>query len=94
MPGAVRLGDMCTGHGDFPPRANDEASSNVFVNGKGAHRMGDHWEEHCNPASCHDSTASGGSATVFVNGKPKARIGDAVACGSTMETGSSNVFVY
>jgi uncharacterized Zn-binding protein involved in type VI secretion len=92
MPGVVRLGDTCTGHGCFPPRANDEASSDVFVNGIGAHRVGDHWVVHCCGPSCHDSNMAQGSGTVFVNGKPLARIGDNVACGSAAAVGSGNVF--
>ena len=42
MPGIVRLGDYCSGHDGYPPRPNDEASINVFVNSKGVHRVGDH----------------------------------------------------
>jgi hypothetical protein len=42
-----RLGDRCSGHGCFPPRINDEASNNVFSNGIGVHRKGDHWITHC-----------------------------------------------
>jgi uncharacterized Zn-binding protein involved in type VI secretion len=47
MPAVVRLGDMSTGHSCFPPRPNTEASPNVFVNGKGVHRVGDAWAIHC-----------------------------------------------
>ena len=94
MPGAVRLGDACSGHGDFPPRPNVEGSSNVFVNGLPSHRLGDKWDTHCNGVPvCHDSVSAKGSSTVFVNGKPKSRIGDSIACGSTMTNGSNNVFV-
>jgi len=46
MPAVVRLGDMSRGHSCFPPRPNIEASSNVFVNGKGVHRVGDAWAIH------------------------------------------------
>lgn len=93
MPAVTRLGDKCTGHGGFPPRANDSASGNVFVNNKAVHRQGDHWVTHCNPTpSCHDSTAASGSGTVFVNNKAIIRIGDPVACGSAVAGGSSNVF--
>lgn len=92
MPAVARLGDGCTGHGCFPPRGNDEASGDVFVNGRGAHRQGDHWPSHCCGSSCHDATLSVGSGTVFVNGKPLARIGDQVACGSVVAGGSGNVF--
>jgi uncharacterized Zn-binding protein involved in type VI secretion len=94
MPAAVRLGDSCTGHGPFPPRANDSASSNVFINGRGAHRIGDHWVMHCDPLpSCHDGSAATGSSSVFVNGRALCRVGDQVSCGSAMASGSPNVFV-
>jgi uncharacterized Zn-binding protein involved in type VI secretion len=92
MPAVVRLGDNCSGHGCYPARANTQASSNVFVNGKGVHRLGDAWSSHCCGIPCHDGTASSGSATVFVNGKPICRVGDSVSCGSTMAQGSNNVF--
>ncbi len=88
-----RLGDSSTGHGDFPPRSNDAGSPNVFINGKPAHRQGDHWVVHCNPRpTCHDGVLSGGSSTVFVNGKPLARVGDAISCGDRVAQGSPNVF--
>jgi uncharacterized Zn-binding protein involved in type VI secretion len=93
MPAAVRFGDSCTGHGAFPARNNDSASSNVFINGLGAHRVGDHWVTHCDPLTCHDGSAASGSSFVFVNGLPLCRVGDAVSCGSTMASGSPNVFV-
>jgi uncharacterized Zn-binding protein involved in type VI secretion len=91
MPGVVRLGDVCSGHGCWPSRPNDEASSNVIVNNKGTHRLGDHWITHC-CESCHDGVASSSSLTVFVNSRGVCRIGDSVSCGSTMIQGSSNVF--
>ncbi|AEO93380.1 PAAR motif of membran proteins [Bacillus phage G] len=94
MPGAVRLNDTCSGHDDFGSRPNNQASTDVFVNGRGAHRQGDSWAVHCNPVpSCHGGNAANGSPNVFVNGKPMCRIGDSVNCGSTMVNGSSNVFV-
>ena len=93
MPAAVRLGDTCTGHGDWPPRANVSASSDVFINGKGAHRVGDAWAVHCNSVPvCHGGSQATGSSTVFVNGKPLARVGDSVSCGSANAAGSPNVF--
>jgi len=92
MPAVARKGDICTGHGCFPPRPNDQGSPNVFINGKPAHRVGDHWKVHCCGRKCHDSVLRDGSGTVFVNGKGLGRIGDAVACGSRVATGSSNVF--
>lgn len=92
MPAITRLGDNCTGHGCFPPRANISASSTVFVNGIGAHRQGDSWGVHCCGTSCHDSSLSSGSSTVFVNGKALGRIGDSIGCGSIVSEGSGNVF--
>lgn len=92
MPAVTRLGDQCTGHGCFGPRPNDQASPNVFVNGLGVHRVGDHWVTHCCGPACHDSIMETGSSTVFINGKPAARIGDMVACGSASAQGSPNTF--
>jgi len=92
MPAVTRLGDICSGHGCFPPRENDQASTDVFVNGIGTHRDGDHWVTHCCGDSCHDSILASGSSTVFVNGKQASRVGDPVACGSVSAQGSPNVF--
>lgn len=93
MPAVTRLGDQCTGHGAWPPRPSSSASPNVFVNGIAAHREGDGWAVHCDPLpSCHASVLAAGSSTVYVNGKQLGRIGDPVACGSSVATGSGNVF--
>ena len=90
MPAAIRFGDLCKGHAPCPPRPNDEASSNVFINSLGAHRKFDHWTVHCT----HDSYAAEGSPNVFTNGRPQCREDDLVACGSLMGiTKSPNVFV-
>lgn len=93
MPAAHRKGDIGTGHGCWPARANDEGSPDVFINSIPAHRVGDHWTTHCCDDDCHDSVAASGSPTVFVNGRALTRIGDDVACGSRMATGSPDVFV-
>lgn len=90
----VRLGDICTGHGCWPQRANSSASGNVFVNGLGVHRVGDSWLPHTCPSipETHSSIQATGSGSVFVNGKAVARVGDSIACGSSNATGSGNVF--
>jgi uncharacterized Zn-binding protein involved in type VI secretion len=94
MPAAVRLNDECTGHGCFPSRPNIVASTNVFHNSRGAHRVTDAWDSHgCGVCVPHDSIQDSGSPNVFVNSKAQARVGDAIACGSTNATGSGNVFV-
>ena len=93
MPAVTRKGDMCTGHGDFPPRPSTQGSPNVFVNGIPAHREGDSWAVHCNSQPvCHGGVLAKGSSTVFVNGKQLGRIGDPVSCGSSVATGSGNVY--
>ena len=92
MPAVVRLGDEGTGHDCYPPRVNDDASTNVFVNGRGVHREQDHWVEHTCGDNTHDGVLQTGSSTVFVNGRPAARIGDPISCGSVAAQGSSNVF--
>lgn len=94
MPAIARIADVCTGHGCWPSRPNDQGSANVFINGRAAHRVGDHWMAHTCPIipETHDSILAQGSSTVFVNGKPLGRIGDAVACGSFIRTGSPDVY--
>ena len=93
MPAVTRLGDSCTGHGDFPPRASTGGSGDVFANGIAVHRQGDGWATHCNPTpSCHASSLASGSGSVYANGKQLGRIGDPVACGSSVAGGSGNVF--
>jgi uncharacterized Zn-binding protein involved in type VI secretion len=92
MPGSVRLGDMCTGHGCYGQRPNISASGNVLINSRGAHRVGDAWQVHgCSVCSDHAGSQASGSPTVFVNSKPLARIGDSISCGSSNSTGSGNV---
>ena len=92
MPAVHRHTDICTGHGCFGSRPNAEASSDVFANGLGAHRVGDRWETHCCGPLCHDGLLAEGSPTVFANGRPWGRIGDPVDCGSFCQTGSPDVF--
>ena len=93
MPAICRLGDTGTGHGCFPPRPNTAASADVFINNKGAHRVGDSWASHgCGGCTPHGGSLASGSSTVFVNGSALGRIGDPVSCGSTVAVGSGNVF--
>jgi uncharacterized Zn-binding protein involved in type VI secretion len=92
MPGTVRLTDICTGHGCYPPRDNASGSPNVFANRLACHRVGDEWKWHgCVVCWSHGGTQATGSPNVFVNRKALARIGDAIDCGSSNQTGSSNV---
>lgn len=93
MPAAHRLGDICTGHGCFPPRSNAGASPDVLVNGIPLHRQTDPWETHCCGPPCHAGSLAAGSSTVFANNLQAARIGDPVDCGSAAATGSPDVFI-
>ncbi|KEP69630.1 hypothetical protein DL1_03300 [Thioclava dalianensis] len=93
MPAVTRKGDMGTGHGPWPSRPSTGGSENAFVNGIAVHRQGDAWAVHCNPEHvCHGGVLASGSSTVFVNGKPIGRVGDPVSCGSSVASGSENVF--
>lgn len=93
MPGIVRKGDKCSGHGCFPPRESNQASPNVYVNGQQAVREGDEWSPHtC--GSTHTGNVTTGSSSVYINGIPVARQGDVISpdfCGSTAQEASSNV---
>lgn len=87
----ARLGDMSVGHCFFG-RPNISGSSNVFINGIAAHRVGDKWPVHVCGKESHPSTTSAGSSTVFVNGVALARVGDSLNCGDMIAAGSPNVF--
>ena len=94
MAAQTRLGDKNTGHDDCPSVSLVEASTDVFVNGIGAGRVGDHYASHsCEVHSPHSGVISAGSSSVFINGKPAGRIGDPVSCGGSVAEGSSDVYV-
>lgn len=93
---AVRVGDLTTGHGPYPPQLAHEGSPNVFINGQPAMRAYDDWDPHCCPSAniCHDGLViTTANKTVLVNGSPLVRIGDYLDCGSVCKEGSPNVFV-
>jgi len=90
MPAFVRVGDLCTGHGCYPPRPCITGSPNVYSNGKAIHRQGDAWDIHCD-CKCehaHGAVTARGSSSVFINGIPAARVGDPLTCGSACAQGS------
>ena len=94
MAGAAYITSKSTGHGSWSARVTSDGSSNVFINGNGAHRVTDNWPSHCNSqGSCHSGETSQGSGSVFVNGLSLARIGDSISCGDIIATGSDNVIV-
>ena len=91
MPAIVRKNaDKHVGHASPTPNpfhqtAYTEGSSNVFVNGESAVRIGD-------KTGCTDP-ATGGSPNVFVNGESAVRIGDKTGCTDPATGGSPNVFI-
>ena len=104
MPAATILGDGTTGtcnmglpccpHGRSG--TNGTVSSDVFINGLGAHRKGDTGSTNCPHGGTFASM--GASATVFINGKGATRIGDTTVCqgcgmSGSHTSGSPNVFI-
>lgn len=87
------FGQMCSGHGRYPPRPNAQASPDVFVNNLGVQRLSDTYIPHCTPGDgCHGAVVASGSSNIFVNGLPIARMGDALSCPSVIAGGSQDVF--
>jgi len=94
MPEVCLLGDVCTGHGGFPSRANVQGDDYLTVNGRPVHCVGHAWATHCDSTpSCHSSALAGGSDYLSVNGNQVGRVGDPVACGSSVATGDSYLMV-
>jgi uncharacterized Zn-binding protein involved in type VI secretion len=82
---ATRIGDKCSGHGNFPPAPWSHGSTTVFINGLGAVRShvsadlpGDSRDTHTNGSDTHHAHVDAGDAstTVYVEGRPLVRIGD------------------
>ena len=95
MPAAARQGDPGVTHCSGFRIAS--ASSDVYVNNRGAARRGDSSTPHLLPKGkkCppHTSTISTGSSTVFVNNRSMARLGDGFTGCTRVAGGSSDVFV-
>lgn len=97
MPAVTRLGDTTTGicnigQGCCPhdrTGTNGSTSPNVYVNGKGLHRLADTGPTNCPHSGTFESVS--GSATVFCNGKPVTRIGDTTKCRDCGQVGSHTV---
>lgn len=89
MPGAARLNDIGSGHGNSPETPIISGSPDVLINGQPAARVGDDLAPH----SAHPRSITQGSSTVFINGKPAARIGDGIDCGGVIISGSGNVII-
>ena len=96
MPGIVRVGDKCTGHGCWPPRPAIQGSPSVFVNQKAVVRQGDKYAIHCKECSdkrpCHDGAVIKASSNIFINGIEAVRVGDPLNCGSAASNASTDTF--
>jgi len=90
----VLEGDLCSGHGKFPPRPSLLAVNQKFkINGKAALCVGDKFETHCSSSSCHDGTVITGNSKFTIGGKAVAVTGSQLDCGSTIPEGSSNLTI-
>lgn len=90
----IRLSiDASTGHGCWPPTKPAQASTNVFVNGRGEVRTGDAYIAHCCPKKgCHVGKAMPGSSSVYVNGRLAHTQGAPISCGDKASNGSPDTF--
>ena len=94
MPPATRQGDNDTGHDACPPRGLAGHSPDVYINGRGAGRVGDDYPAHSCPAHPpHTGVIASGSSTVYINSRQAGRIGDPVSCGGSVAVGSPNVII-
>jgi len=87
MPAVARLNDLfATGHPCDDISQLGEASGNVFVNGRGAVRLGDLSVSHLIPVGIpclpHVVPVASASGSVFVNGIGVARVGDSIDAGA------------
>jgi len=100
MPAAARDGDNVTlEHVCQSTTMTDGGSTNVFIEGIGAHRQTTdkvlfHLDDSDAPicAATHSPTLVTASPNVYVNGKPLGRVTDSYGCGYITD-GASNVFV-
>lgn len=97
MPAIVRLTDMSTGHGCFPPTScTSTPVEKTYVNGKKAATVGAEFSSHTCGEVTHPTSARGvseGSSKTYIEGAKAARIGDDISCGDACGQGSDNTFV-
>ena len=90
-----RIGDVCTGHGSFPPRPLVEGTDDFVVGNSPASKVGDNLAPHGSPSPSppHGGTVASGSSTYYIANQQIARIGDPVSCGSAMAQGEGTFVV-
>ena len=88
---AIRVNDMTTGHGCFPPQKLSEGSPNVYVNSRPVIRQGDVAQAHmCGMIeSAHIGIVKEyyRKCSVFINDRIPARLLDKLEKGYLVETG-------
>ena len=99
MVGIARYGDNSygniDGHTIYPPTNGLDYSTNVFVEGKPVHHVGNKWQGHTQinqPHTIHSTVnITSGSPNILVNGFPLARVNDNLSCGDKIKDGSITV---
>lgn len=88
--GAARVGDMTSGHDDYPGTPIITGSSTLICDGKGVACVGDKCQDH-DKSHGHNHTPiiTGGSSFFTVDGRPVAVVGSEVA----ENCDSSNVII-
>lgn len=95
MPPVGRIGDICLGHGSFPPTPVIQGSPNVYVNDIPLFRVTDNVKPHgsSSPSPPHDRKGDSGSPDTFINDLPAMRIGDPIHCGGLLAEGSPDTII-
>ena len=97
MSAAARTGDSCVPH--CSPFNISGGSGTVFVNNRGAARVGDAVTPHlktpppgkkCSP---HSPSIASGSNSVYINSKKAARVGSSIKGCTKVSGGSGDVFI-
>jgi len=89
----VRLNDVCSGHGCYPPRKSTSCSPDVICEGDYVVRYGDTLESHgCAVCIPHGGTHVG-EHDVIVNGRSIQVGGDPIDCGSVCDQTCSNTYI-
>ena len=91
-----RADSVKTNHGCDKSTRTEGCSTNTFINGIGAVRLGDYTAVHSveGEEACvkHSVPLNKASTKVFINGRGAGRVGDRYGKGEEIVTGSSNVF--
>ena len=91
-----KVDSVNTNHGCDKSTRTEGCSTDTFINGIGAVRLGDHTAVHRveSGKKCvnHSVPLNIASTKVFINGRGAGRVGDKYGKGEEIVTGSSNVF--